>query len=294
MFNQVIAKLMFRNYPVIFNVRKEFMMNNIAFPGLGISLNISPVAFSIGIREVYWYALIILTGFLTGLLFVYFTCEKRGVKKENVWDIAMIGLVAGIVCARIYYVLFALDEFKNNWTDVFRIWNGGLAIYGGIIGAVLSTFIYCRIKKLNFTNVLDVCCPGLFIGQAIGRYGNFVNAEVYGGATSLPWGMSINGGTPVHPLFMYESLWNILGFILLVIFRNKKTADGQVFCFYIFWYSLGRLFLEGMRDTAYILYLIPGRLGISQAVAFTLTVLSAAAFILITKRGKRHEKDRPV
>jgi phosphatidylglycerol:prolipoprotein diacylglycerol transferase len=262
-------------------------MNNISFPGLGLSFNLSPVAFTIGIKEIYWYALIILTGFLTGLLFVYFTCEKRGVKKENVWDIAMIGLVAGIIGARIYYVLFALDEFKSDWTDIFKIWNGGLAIYGGIIGALISTAIYCHIKKLNLKNVLDVCCPGLFIGQAIGRFGNFVNAEVYGGVTSLPWGMSINGAAPVHPVFIYEALWNILGFILLIIFRDKKTANGQVFCFYIFWYSLGRMFLEGMRDSTYILYLIPGVLGISQAVAFILVLASIAAFICITVHAKR-------
>lgn len=261
-------------------------MNNISFPKLNISLNIDPVAISIGIREVYWYALIILTGFLLGSLFVCCTCEKRGVKKSDVLDIAMYGLVFGIVGARIYYVLFALDEFKNNWTDIFKIWNGGLAIYGGIIGAVICTYVICRIRKLNFKKVCDVCCGGLFIGQAIGRFGNFVNAEVYGRQTSLLWGMSINGGSPVHPLFLYESLWNILGFILLVIFRDKKKADGQVFCFYIFWYSLGRLFLEGMRDNAYILYLIPNKLGISQAVALLLVILSGIYFCILPKREK--------
>lgn len=262
-------------------------MNNISFPGLGFSFNINPVAFSIGIRDVYWYALIILTGFISGLLFVYFTCTKRGVDKDNVWDIAMIGLVSGIICARIYYVVFALDEFKSDWTDVFKIWNGGLAIYGGIIGAVISTAAYCRIKKLPLRRVLDVCCPGLFIGQAIGRFGNFVNAEVYGGTTALPWGMSINGAETVHPLFLYESLWNVLGFILLLIFRDRKTADGQVFCYYIFWYSLGRLFLEGMRDKTYILYLIPDKIGISQAVALILIIASSVSFFAITSRAKK-------
>ena len=264
-------------------------MNNISFPSLGLDMNINPVALSLGIREIYWYALIILTGFLLGVSFVYFTCTKRGVKKEHVWDIAMIGLVAGIFCARIYYVLFALDEFKDNWSDIFRIWNGGLAIYGGIIGAVISTAIYCRINKLNIKNVFDVCCPGLFIGQAIGRFGNFVNAEVYGRTTSLPWGMSINGSSPVHPLFLYESLWNVIGLILLIIFRDKKTADGQVFCFYIFWYSLGRFFLEGMRDTTYVLYLIPGKIAVSQAFALILVIASAVAFVLLTKGAKKQQ-----
>ena len=260
-------------------------MNVISFPKLGLVLNVNPVAFTIGAKEIYWYALIILTGFFAGALFVSATAEKRGLKKDNVWDIAMYGLVVGIICARIYYVIFALDEMDTFW-DIFKIWNGGLAIYGGIIGAVASTAIYCKVKKINFLNALDVCCPGLFIGQAIGRYGNFVNAEVYGKETSLPWGMSINGQAAVHPLFLYESLWNVLGFILLVLFRDKKKADGQVFCFYIFWYSLGRLFLEGMRNTEYILYLIPNTLGISQAVALLGIILGIGGIIFFSKRKK--------
>lgn len=260
-------------------------MNVISFPNLNITLDIDPVAFSIGSKDIYWYALIILTGFFAGGAFVYFTAEKRGLKKDAVWDIALFGFIAGIIGARIYYILFALDEFKNFW-DIFKIWNGGLAIYGGIIGAIISTAIYCKVKKINFLNAVDVCCPGLFIGQAIGRFGNFVNAEVYGLETDLPWGMSINGSPTVHPVFIYESLWNILGFIILVIFRDKKTANGQIFCFYIFWYSLGRLFLEGMRNTEYILYLIPGVLGISQAVAALGIIAGIIGFIIFTKKAK--------
>lgn len=261
-------------------------MNNISFPRLGLDFNISPAAFSIGSKEIYWYAIIILTGFLLGLAFVYFTCEKRGVKKEHVWDIALFGLVAGIIGARIYYCIFSWNEFKNNFLGVFEIWNGGLAIYGGIIGAVISTYIYCRIKKINFLNVADVCSPGLFIGQAIGRFGNFVNCEVFGKETNSLFGMSINGAPPVTPLFLYECVWNIIGLIILLLFRNKRTANGQVFCFYIFWYSLGRLFLEGMRNSKYILYLIPGKVGISQAVALLAMILSALMFVLFTRKNK--------
>ena len=264
-------------------------MNVISFPNLGIHLNVDPVAFTVGVKEIYWYALIILTGFLLGFTFVYHTCEKRGVKKDNVWDIALYGLVSGIIGARIYYVRFALDEFDSIW-DMFKIWNGGLAIYGGIIGASIATFIYCRTKKLNTANVFDVCAPGLLIGQAIGRFGNFVNAEVFGGETNNLLAMSINGSNGVHPLFLYESMWNITGLIILVLFRDKKKADGQVFCFYIFWYSLGRLFLEGMRDTKYILYVIPNVLGISQLVALLLIIASVSVFVYLqTKRSKAVE-----
>lgn len=265
-------------------------MNIISFPKLHITLKINPIAFHIFGKPVYWYALIILTGFLLGLLFVYKTCKKQGVEQDNIWDIALIGLVFGIVGARIYYVLFALDEF-NSIGEMFEIWNGGLAIYGGIIGAAISTFIYCRIKKLPVAKVFDACAPGLLIGQAVGRFGNFVNAEVFGGETPGLLGMSINGAPPVHPLFLYESLWNILGLAILLLFRNKKKRNGQVFCLYIFWYSLGRLFLEGMRNPTYILYVIPNALGISQLVAALLIIASASIFVYLQlKKNKTAEK----
>lgn len=264
-------------------------MNSIDFPNLGLSFNINPVAISIGAKDIYWYALIILAGFFAGTLFVLFTCEKRGIKKDTVWDIALFGLVSGIIGARIYYVLFALDEFSH-WTEYFAVWNGGLAIYGGIIGAVISTFIYCRVKKINVPLAFDVCCPGLFIGQAIGRFGNFVNCEVYGGETSSLLGMSINGGAPVHPVFIYESMWNLLGLLLLLMFRNKRHANGQVFLFYIFWYSLGRFFLEGMRDPRYILFLIPNVIGISQAVALAAMLVSAILFVVLAVKSPKKKK----
>lgn len=230
-------------------------MNSIDFPDLGLSFNINPVAFSIGAKNIYWYALIILAGFFAGAFFVYFTCEKRGVKKDTVWDIALFGLISGI------------------------------------IGAVISSYIYCRVKKLNAPLVFDVCAPGLFIGQAIGRFGNFVNCEVYGGETSSILGMSINGAAPVHPVFIYEAAWNILGLILLLIFRQKKRADGQQFCFYIFWYSLGRLFLEGMRDPHYILFLIPNIIGISQAVALLAMLISGTMFVVFSRKVKKNKND---
>ncbi len=263
------------------------MTNNISFPRLGISFDIDPVALRIGSKEIYWYALIILAGFLLGLLLASAKSEKRGIKKDNVWDIALIGIVAGIIGARIYYVLFSLDEFKDSFLDVFKIWEGGLAIYGGIIGALISTCIYCKVQKINLPNTLDVCCVGLLLGQSIGRWGNFVNCEVYGGVTDSLFGMSINGAEPVQPLFLYESLWSLAGVILILLLRGKKTKNGQVFLFYIFWYSCGRLVLEGMRDTSYILYLIPGVLGISQFVAALLILLSIAGFIYVTMSKKK-------
>ena len=262
------------------------MANIITFPKLGFSLNLSPVAFTVGTKEVYWYALIILFGFLMGIFLVSFDSEKRGLSKDNVLDIALWGMVSGVICARIYYVLFSLDEFRGDWLGIFRIWEGGIAIYGAIIGAVLSTFIYCKKKKLNIFNTFDVCCIGLLLGQAIGRWGNFTNCEVFGRPTDFLLGMSINGNTPVHPLFFYESMWSFAGVILLAILRNKKKKNGQIFFGYVLWYSAGRLVLEGMRDTRYILYVIPDVLGISQLVAGLLIILSVAGIIYVTKSDK--------
>ena len=262
-------------------------MNTIGFPKLGLEWNIDPVAFSIGSKPVYWYALAIVTGFLLGVLFCTATCKKRGVSPDNVIDVGIYGLIAGLICARIYYVIFDWDAFCHHPIDIFKIWEGGLAIYGGIIGAVLSTIIYCKIKKLPVLRMFDVCAPGLFIGQAIGRYGNFFNAEVYGRETSSLLGMTINGGDPVHPLFFYESVWNIIGFLLLILLRDKKKNDGQVFMGYLFWYSAGRLVLEGMRQSQYILYVIPNVLGISQVVAAIAICLSAIGFIVLQLSDKK-------
>lgn len=260
-------------------------MNHITFPKLGLNFQIDPTAFHIGTKPIYWYAIMIVTGFILAVLFCAATAKKRGVSSDTVIDVAIWGLIAGIIGARIYYVIFDFDSFRSNPADIFKIWEGGLAIYGGIIGAVISTAVYCKIKKLHTLQVFDVCVPGLLIGQAIGRYGNFFNAEVYGKATESLLGMSINGGAPVHPLFFYESVWNILGFLLLILLRDKKTRHGQVFFGYLLWYSLGRLVLEGMRQSQYILYLIPGQLGISQLVAFLLICGSIVGFILLKMYG---------
>ncbi|MBQ3038234.1 MAG: prolipoprotein diacylglyceryl transferase, partial [Clostridia bacterium] len=148
------------------------MTNTIGFPKLGLEFEINRIAFTVFGKSVYWYAVIILTGFLLGVLFVYKTCKKRGIEPDHIFDIGFYGLIAGIICARIYYVIFDPDCLDGSILNVIKIWEGGLAIYGGIIGAFLSTFIYCKIKKIPLLKTVDVCAPGLFIGQAIGRWGN--------------------------------------------------------------------------------------------------------------------------
>lgn len=267
------------------------MTNVIGFPGLGLEFHINRIAFTVFGFDIYWYALILLSGFLLGLLFVGLTCKKYGVSVDNIWDIAFWGLIFGLLGARIYYVAFDPGCLDGNWLNFFKLWEGGIAIYGAVIGAVLSTFVYCRLHKLPVLKVFDVCTPGLLIGQCVGRWGNFVNAEVYGDVTTLPWRMTINGGMGVHPLFLYESLWNLLGFILIVLFRDKKKADGQIFFSYCLWYGVGRLFLEGMRQKEYILYLIPNKLGISQLVAIIAIISSAIILVYLSKKDKKTENN---
>lgn len=254
------------------------MTNKISFPALGWEFNISSVAFNVFGKDIHWYALIILTGFMLAVGYCMWKAKKQKINPDYIFDIALYGLIIGIICARIYYVLFDLKSFRENPLDVFKIWEGGLAIYGGIFGGILTAYVYSKIKKLNVLQIFDIGCQGLFIGQAVGRYGNFFNTEVYGGETTLFTGMSINGGPPVHPLFFYESCWNILGLILVMIFEKKKKAHGQVFYFYCLWYSLGRIFLEGMRQPEYVLYAF-GNVGISQIVAGLFIVFAVVMLI---------------
>ncbi len=265
-------------------------MNVISFDKLNLSFDISPVAFYVGAKEVYWYALMIMAGFLLAVGFCAWSGKKRGINPEHIIDIAIYGLISGIICGRIYYVIFDFEAYRHNFMDVFKIWEGGLAIYGAIIGAIISTFIYCKIKKLCVYEMFDITSPGLLIGQAVGRYGNFFNMEVFGKTTDSLFGMSINGAEPVHPLFFYESMWNILGLIIILIFRDKKKAHGQVFYFYILWYSLGRIVLEGLRNPEYIL-MVPGTsIAISQLVAGVFIVL--ALVMLLKNRKSQTNEDR--
>ena len=265
------------------------MTNIIGFPALNLSFKVNRVAFTVFGREIYWYALCILSGYLLGLLFVTKTCKKRGVNPDDIFDICCWGLIFSIISARIYYCIFDWKSVGGFW-GIFKIWEGGIAIYGALIGAIATAYFFCKKRKLDTLNVFDVCAPGLLIGQIIGRWGNFFNAEVYGRETAFFLRMTINGNAGVHPLFLYEGVWNFAGLLLILIFRNKKRADGQVFFFYIFWYSLGRLFLEGMRNSEYILYLIPNVLGISQVVAFLGVILGILGMIFVL-RNKQNQKN---
>lgn len=259
-------------------------MTKLSFPGFNIDwFEINPVALSIGNFNIHWYGIIIALGFVLAILYCIKIKSYADISADNICDIAIYGAPAGIICARLYYVIFSFSEYKDNLWDIFKIWEGGIAIYGGVIGAVLAVYIYCKVKKLNVSKVFDVCIIGVVIGQIIGRWGNFVNGEAYGVQTDILWRMGIieNGKEIfVHPTFLYESLWNTGVFVILNIILRHKKFDGQVFLSYLLFYSLGRVWIESLRTDS--LYL--GALRVSQVLSVILIIVSLFAIIFNLKK----------
>lgn len=237
----------------------------VEFPYLNLKLNIDRVAFSIFGIDIYWYGLIIATGLILGALLASKIAQKKGLKSDNILDVVIIGLPVCVICARLYYVAFEWEKYSGNIAEIFNIRNGGIAIYGAIIGGFVTGAVYCKVKKISFLKLADAASFGLLTGQIIGRWGNFFNQEAYGSNTALPWGMTgsriisdlqkmqangidINPEIPVHPTFLYESLWNlcVLG-VIYYIFKNKHKFDGIEFFTYISLYGVGRFFIEGLR-----------------------------------------------
>ena len=257
-------------------------VNIIGFPKLGIyDLSIDRVAikgiFGTGVN-IYWYAIIITVGMILALSFCMWRAKDFGLKSDNIIDVALWGVPLALIGARVYYILMRLDRFDSFW-DMINFRNGGLAIYGGIIAAFLTGLVLCKIKKINVLALFDCASLGFFIGQLIGRWGNFMNAEAHGGQTSLPWGMTINDSVPYHPTFLYESLWNLVGFLLaFLLIRKIRKADGEVFFFYMAWYGLGRAMIEQLRTDSLYLF---GVIRVSQLLGIVFFVLAAACIVLI-------------
>jgi len=260
-------------------------MLNVQFPGLGIHFTINPIAFSIGAFTVRWYGVIIAAGFLLAFLYVMSSCKKFNMDQDKLIDAVIVGIIGGIIGARAYYVIFdTSDQYLRNPISALYIWEGGLAIYGGIIGGLLCGALVAKLRKISVPAMLDLAALGFLIGQTIGRWGNFVNQEAFGRETTLPWGMvsentSAIASGPVHPCFLYESLWCLLGFILLHIFsRRYRKYDGQVFLGYLIWYGIGRFFIEGLRTDSLITPILPLR--VSQVVA-AVTVITAVVLMVV-------------
>ena len=270
----------------------------IGFEGLGIEpFSVNSVAFTIGNFNIYWYAVIITFGLLLAVGFGIWQSRKFGLTPDHIIDVVLWGLPVGVICARLYYVIFTWGEYESFY-DLINIRNGGLAIYGGIIGGFTVGLIYCKIKKIPLLALFDVGAFGFMIGQMIGRWGNFVNAEAHGTVTDLPWGMTINGEGPYHPTFLYESLWSAVGFIVLFVFFKKwKKENGEIFFLYFSWYGLGRFWIEGLRTDS--LYLPGNVIRVSQLLAAVFFVSGIVCFVLCRKgilkkiaekRTLRHEK----
>ena len=256
------------------------MENAISFPALGLDFTINRVAVNLFGKDIYWYGIIICIGFILAALYVNSRVKEFGVTSDNLVDCLIICVPAGIVCARIYYVVFEWDYYSQHLSEIIAIWNGGIAIYGAVIGVLIGLFAYSRVKKLSFATLCDLAAFGLLIGQCIGRWGNFVNGEAHGGPTALPWGMSINGGEPVHPTFLYESIWNLIGFIGLHFYSKKRKFPGKMALLYVAWYGLGRAWIEGLRTDSLHL----GSLRVSQVLA---AVSCIAAVALLARQYNR-------
>lgn len=264
----------------------------VGFPGLGIkSFEINPDAFSIGSFTIRWYGIIIAIGFLLAVAYCMKRAKSFSILQDDFVDMLFWAMPLGIVGARLFYVLFNLDYYKNDPLSIIKTWNGGLAIFGGILAASLTIWFFCRRRKIHTGAMLDLCAFGVLIGQIVGRWGNFFNGELYGKATTLPWRMTIDSGSGVHPLFLYECLWNIIGFALLHIFINRRKFNGQIFASYVVWYGFGRGWLELLRDPQFNLAVSSGKSSI--AIMSVLSIASALiAFIFIIYNFLKPERPK--
>lgn len=273
-------------------------MSIVTFPGLGLELHLNRVAFHVLDRPVYWYGIIIALGFLLAVGFCMRRAPRFGMTSDDLIDMLLFAVPLAIIGARLYYIIFYYDLFRKadgtpDWGAMVRITDGGLAIYGGIIAAVLTVIVFCKVRKAKMGAYLDVGAFGLLIGQAVGRWGNFMNAEAFGAETTLPWRMGVEiwdevaqrfvSYGEVHPTFLYESLWNMVGLCLLIVIAKWwRKYDGQLFTTYVLWYGLGRAWIEGLRsDSLYFfgLELFGAPVRTSQVLAIASAAVAAGLLV---------------
>ena len=278
-------------------------MHDISFPGLGIGpMNINPVATpDIFPFEVRWYGIVIMLGMILGAIYAMRKAKQSAISTDDMIDYILFAVPAGIVCARLYYVLFNLSEY-HSFKEVIAIWEGGIAIYGGIIGGFVAMLCVAKFKKMNFLAVIDCFAPGVMIGQILGRWGNFFNAEAYGSLSHISFPFIGDIATPVfennyflrmvidneavHPTFLYESVWNLLGLLLIHFYFKNKKFNGEIALIYASWYGFGRFFIEGLRTDS----LTQGSFRVSQVLAFV--CFAVGVTLIIIGRKKASEKSK--
>ncbi|MBE6183926.1 prolipoprotein diacylglyceryl transferase [Heyndrickxia ginsengihumi] len=254
---------------------------------------LNPIAFHLGGLEVHWYGIIIGCGIILGLYIAMHEAAKRGVDQNIIADLLIWAIPISIICARIYYVLFEWGYYSQHPNEIIKIWNGGIAIHGALIGAVVTAIIFTRKKGVSFWKVADIVAPSIILGQGIGRWGNFMNQEAHGREVSrqflehlhLP-DFIINqmyiDGTYYQPTFLYESLWDILGFVILILLRRASLHRGEIFLSYLIWYSIGRFFVEGLRTDSLML---TSHLRIAQVVSIVLIIIGLFLWVYRRKTG---------
>ena len=261
----------------------------IDFAGLGLKIN-PPAGFSVGPFEVRFYGLIIALGLVLAVVYALKRRDQFGLSEDDLMDGVLWIAPFAIVCARLYYCAFEWDRYADNPISILYIWEGGLAIYGAVIGAAIGVIIHCKVKKISMPAVLDIVSLGFMIGQTMGRWGNFFNREAHGGVTEsfLRMGLinpATGTGEYYHPTFLYESLWNLLGFIILHFFSKKRKFDGQVALCYVAWYGLGRALIEGLRTDS----LWWGNFRVSQVLAAGSCLIAVAALFILSRREHKPE-----
>lgn len=266
------------------------MYSEISFPSFGIAID-PPRTIELGPLSIHLYGLIIAIGLSLAVVYGCKRCKEFGLKEDDLMDGVLWVVPFAILCARAYYCIFSWESYAANPISVFYIWEGGLAIYGGVLGALVGVLVFCRIKKVRFGAVMDLVLLGFLIGQSIGRWGNFFNREAFGAETEsfLRMGLmraSTGVVTYYHPTFLYESLWNALGFVLLHFLSKRRQYDGQIALSYAAWYGLGRAFIEGLRTDS--LYWGPFR--VSQVLAAASCI--AAVSILLWQNFKTHDPEK--
>lgn len=282
---------------------------DIVFENLGISIQtLDPVAFSIFGLEIYWYGIIISTAILAGLLTATSIAKKTGQNPETYTELLIYGLVGSIVGARLYYVAFSWEYYKNDIIKIFALREGGIAILGGVIGGAIVCILFAKWKKINPLLIMDTCAAGMILGQAIGRWGNFFNMEAFGGYTESLFAMAINVEKAkylpqelmdkllvidqtqyiqVHPTFFYEFAWNLAVFIIIMMFIYKKKFDGEVVCMYFVGYGLGRVWIEGLRTDQ--LLIGNTNIPVSQLLAGILVIVFSFIWIRMRRNLKPNE-----